>query len=42
MKQTTLASGMAFDSLDWSLFFCILYQFNDGIWLEKQASFARS
>src|SRR5438309_7494882 len=37
MKQTTLASGMAFDSLDWSLFFCILYEFNDGIWLEKQA-----
>ena len=42
MKQTTLASGMAFDSLDWSLFFCFLYEFNDGIWLEKQASFAHS
>src|SRR5947208_10597272 len=30
MKQTTLASGTAFDSLDWPLFFCILYEFSDG------------
>src|SRR3989442_8627402 len=37
MKQTTLASGMGiFDSLDWSLFCRILYEFNDGIWLESR------